>query len=372
MTADVVVVGLGAAGSAALYHLARRGMRVVGLDRFAPPHTMGSTHGGSRIIRKAYFEGTQYLPLLTRAYELWAALEEEVGQQLITRCGCLNIAPDGSDMIEGAHRSATAAGTEVALMTPEEVRATFPAFYLRDYEVALFEPNAGAIHPERGVAAHLNRAQAGSARVCFNEPVRSWDFVPGGVAVHTASRTLHAGKMVVTAGAWIGSLLKDDSPPVKVERVMNAWFATSGDAFSAERCPTFIWQHESAHSYGFPDLGHGIKAGMHYHGTLVDHPSEVDRTIRPSETHDLRALLLRLFPIGLGPNTHAATCLYTNAPDKHYLIDYLGGTEQRIVVGSACSGHGFKSSAAVGEALADLAMDRQPRTCIEAFQWRWP
>ena len=366
------MAGLGAAGSATLYHLARRGIRVVGLDRFAPPHVRGSTHGGSRIIRKAYFEGTQYVPLLSRAYELWAKLEEETGQALITRCGCLNIAPADSTIIARAHRSAVAAGIEAVLMTPAEVRSAFPAYHLQDFEAALFEPGAGAIDPERSVAAHLGQAQTYGAHICLNEPVRSWSLRPGSVVVHTASRTIHTGRLVIAVGAWLRSLLKDTSPPIKVERVVNAWFGTTGDAFAPAHCPTFIWEHEGTHSYGFPDLGRGLKAGMHYQGTLVDHPAEVDRTVHAHETQALRALLLRLFPSGLGPGTHATTCLYTNTPDKHYLIDYLGGTEHRVIVGSACSGHGFKSSAAVGEALADLAMAQVPQSHIDNFRWRWP
>ncbi len=366
------MVGLGAAGSAALYHLACRGIRVIGIDRFTPPHINGSTHGGSRIIRKAYFEGAEYLPLLARAYELWAILEEETAQQLITRCGCLNIAPAGSPMLAGAHQSAEAAGVEVVFMTPGVVRRTFPAYHLRGHEIALFEPDAGAIHPERSVTAHLSQAQARGATVLFDAPVLSWSALADAVAVRTASHTIQAARMVVTAGAWIATLLKGSSPPVKVERVMNAWFTTAGSAFRPDRCPTFIWEHKKTHSYGFPDLGQGVKAGIHHHGAVTDCPSGIDRTVSAAETRSLHTLLVKLFPGGLGPSTHAATCMYTNTSDRHYLIDYLGGADRRVVVGSACSGHGFKASAAVGEALADLAMDRTPRSDIDTFRWRWP
>ena len=370
MTTDVVVIGLGAAGSGALHYLAKRGVATVGLDRYSPPHTEGSTHGGSRIIRKAYFEGAQYLPLLNRAYELWADLERVTEQRLITRCGCLNIAPHGSAMIAGARRSAIAAGSEAELLSPAAVRERFPAFHLGDDEVALFEPDAGSIHPELSVAAHLAQARLHGARVLLNEPVRSWTVKPAGVAVRTAKRTVHADVAVVTAGAWIRSLLQEKSPPVKVERVVNVWFRTTEQRFAPARFPTFIWEHAHRHSYGMPDLGHGLKAGLHHLGALADHPEAVDRTIGEEEVRALHRLLSRLFPRGLGPAVKAATCLYTNMPDKHYLIDYLDGTESRVVVGSACSGHGFKASAAVGEALADLALQQTPRTRIDGFQWR--
>ena len=372
MTADVVVIGLGAAGSAALYHLARQGVRAVGIDRFTPPHTMGSTHGGSRIIRKAYFEGEQYVPVLSRAYTLWDSLEREAQQHLITWCGCLNIAPRDSPMITRARRSANAAGIETRLMTPEEIQEAFPAFHLQTNEAALFEPQAGAIHPERAVRAHLSQAQSCGATTCFDEPVRAIERLSGGVQVRTDTRSVHAGKAVITAGAWIRSLLGDDSPPVTIERVVNAWFATEGTAFAPERCPTFIWEYQGAHSYGFPNLGFGLKAGLHYQGGQAFHPRDVTRTVHDDETQQLRDHHLRLFPRGLEHCVQAATCLYTNTPDKHYLIDYLGGSDRRVVVGSACSGHGFKSSSAVGEALACLAMDQVPPIPIDAFRWRWP
>ena len=372
MIADVVVAGLGAAGSAALYHLARRGVRVMGLDRFDPPHAKGSTHGGSRIVRRAYFEGAQYVPLLARAYQLWSALEQESGQALFTRCGCLNIAPRGSAMIADARRSAAAANVDTVPMRPEEVRTIFPAFHLRKNEVALFEPDAGAIDPEQSVAIHLGLAQAHGAHVFINEPVRSWEEAPGGIRVHTALRTIRAKRLVLTVGAWIRPLLQGASPPVRVERMVNAWFTTMGDAFAPARCPTFIWEHKGVHLYGFPDFGRGLKAGLHAHGTPVDHPAKVDRTIREREKRALRTPLLSLFPRGLGPAARAITCLYTNTPDRHYLIDHLPDTKRRIIVASACSGHGFKSSPAVGEALADLATEQTPQVDMTAFRLRWP
>jgi len=373
-TADVVVVGLGAAGSAALFHLAKRGVRVLGLDRFVPPHAMGSTHGDSRIIRKAYFEGEAYLPLLKRAFALWEELEKVTQQTLITRCGCLNIASASSPRIAAARRSAEIGDVEVVHMTPEAVRSAFPAYHLREHEVALFEPGAGAIHPELCVATHLSQACAHGATVFLKEPALSWNLVPGGVVVRSNTRTFHAGKMVLTVGAWLRTQLQDASPPVKVERVMNAWYSTTGSYFDPRHCPTFIWEYaENARaSYGFPDLGQGMKVGLHHRGHHVDSPAEIDRTIQPHEIRELHTLMSQLFPEKLRQCTYASTCMYTNTPDKHYLIDYLQGNERRVAVGSACSGHGFKSSAAVGEVLADLAMDQAPSTHIAPFRWRWP
>ena len=370
-TVDVAVVGLGAAGSAALYQLAQRGVRVLGIDRFHPPHTMGSTHGGSRIIRRAYFEGAQYLPLLNRAYELWERLEKETGTTLVTWCGCLNVAAAGSRMIAGARQTAEIGDLDVQLMSPDEVAKTFPAYALREHEVALFEPRAGAIHPERCVAAHLQLAQAHGAEVWFDEPVNHWSDESESITLETTSREVSAGTVILAVGAWAPTLDARLGASLQVERVVNAWFPATSTHFGPSHCPTFIWESEKVHSYGFPDLGEGVKAGLHYHGVNVAHPSEVDRTVAPQEAERIRALHAALFPGGLGPSTKSAVCLYTKTPDKHYLIDYLPGSGNRVVIGSACSGHGFKSSAAVGEALADLALGQAPRTSIGPFQWRW-
>ena len=372
-TADVVVVGLGAAGSATLYHLARRGVEVIGLDRYSPPHTMGSTHGGSRIIRRAYSEGTAYLPLLNRAYTLWNELENVSGEKLVTWCGCLNIGPQGCPRLAAARHSAGVGDVEVRLMNPAEVKAAFPAYNLSDFEVALYEPGAGFIDPERCVATHISQAETHGANVFRNEALRSWEFNGDGVKILTESGTIHAQKMVLTAGAWITTTLSDkQAPPVVIERVMNAWYATEDDSFHPEHCPTFIWDFGENASYGFPDFGKGLKAGLHHMGTLSDTPMGISRDVHETESEALHALLSNLFSDKLGRCTYTTICMYTNTPDKHYLLDYLQGHDKRVVVGSACSGHGFKASAAVGEALADLAMEKKPLASIESFRWRWP
>ncbi len=369
--ADVVVVGLGAAGSATACHLARRGIPIVGIDQFAPPHGRGSTHSESRIIRKAYAEGKQYVPLLARAYWLWESLEKETGQQLITRCGCLVIGRADSARVAGTIESARAAGIETAVMTPREVHASFPAYRLKSHEIGVFEHDAGAIDPERAVAAHLAQARALGARLLMHERMLSWHAGPHSVTVRGETCRIEADRMVLAAGAWVGDALGAMRPPVRIERVVNAWFPTSGSSFSPTRCPTFIWDDDGTNLYGFPDFGHGLKAGLHHEGTLVEHPSQLDRKIGAADIGVLYEKLLGLFPEGLAVSRDASTCMYTNTPDLHYLIDHLPGTGRRVVVQSACSGHGFKASAAVGEVVADLVLGREPRINVDPFRWRW-
>ena len=370
---DTIVVGLGAVGSAAVYQLAQRGQRVLGLDRFAPPHTLGSTHGGTRIIRKAYFEGQQYLSLLERAYPLWRDLEAASGQSLLNLCGCLNIGPPQSEVVEESRRSAEALGLPFEELSPEAVQQRFPAFHLPEDHVAVWDPEAGLILPERCVAIHLEHARRHGAALRFDEPALRWQIDGAGVAVTTAQATYRADRLILSAGGWITDLLVEFQPSIRVERVTNAWFRPKANAahFDPARCPVYIWEYDTdLFFYGFPDLGRGVKCGIHYEGTVVDHPDEIDRAVSEADEAAARACLRRLFPDADGPLEDAAICFYTNTPDKHYLIDRHPEHPQ-VVFASACSGHGFKASNAIGEALADLVMDRALQVDIEPFRWRF-
>ena len=370
---DTIVVGLGALGSAAVYHLARHGQRVLGLDRFAPPHTLGSTHGGSRIIRKAYFEGQQYRSLLERAYPLWRDLEAASGQSLLNLCGCLNIGLPQSQIVEASRLSGQAQGLPYEVLSREDVRQRFPAFHLPEGHVAVWDPEAGLIPPERCVEAHLEQAHRHDATLRFDEPALRWHADGGGVAVTTAQATYRAGRLILAAGGWITDLMAELRQPLRVERVTNAWFRPKANAahFHPSRCPVYIWEYDTdLFFYGFPDLGRGAKAGIHYSGVVVDHPDEVARTVSEADEQAVRARLRQLLPDADGPLADATVCFYTNTPDKHYLIDHHPEHPQ-VVFASACSGHGFKASNAIGEALADLVMERDLQVDIEPFRWRW-
>lgn len=370
---DAIVVGLGAVGSAAAYHLAVRGRRVLGIDRYASPHTHGSSHGGSRIIRKAYFEGARYLPLLRRAYALWRKLEKDAGLSLLRLTGGLAIGAKDGVLVKGARRSAEAHGVKHEILSADEVKRRFPAFRLPEGHVALWEPEAGALHPERCIRAHLSEARRHGAELHMREPVVRWEARSKGVEVETERGTYQAHRLVLCAGGWIKDLAPALAQSLSIERQVNGWFRPTARAeqFAPSRCPVYIWEYAPEELlYGFPDFGEGVKVGLHHGGEEVDHPQEVRRETTAEDEEVLRKHLRPLLPDADGPPVRMETCFYTNTPDEDYLIDRHSEHSQVLVV-SACSGHGFKASSAVGEALADLVDGKAPRFDIEPFRLRW-
>jgi sarcosine oxidase len=368
---DVAVVGLGAMGSAAAHHLAARGLRVLGLDRHAPPHALGSSHGRTRIIREAYFEHPLYVPLVRRAYDLWAALERESGRSLLRITGGLNLGrPDGV-LVAGARRSVEEHGLQHGVLDAAEVRARYPALQPEDGMVALWEPRAGILDPEACVAAHLQAAAANGASLRHDEPVLRWSADGDGVTVVTAGAEHRARRVILAAGAWIRSLLPDLHLPLTVERQVQFWFSVRErpDAFAPERCPVHLWELDGdRYFYGFPDLGHGVKLAMHHGGDVTD-PDRVRRDVGDDEVAALRTLIRRYVPAADGPLRDASVCLYTNTPDGHFWID-AHPTHPRVLVASACSGHGFKFASAIGEILADLVTRGETAFDLAPFRAR--
>lgn len=371
-TFDVGIVGLGAVGSAALYHASRRNLSVVGFDIFAPPHTAGSSHGGSRIIRRAYFEGPAYVPLLTRAYTLWRDLEQQSDRPLMHLNGCLTIGRAGSPLIEGARQTAEAFAIPFEHLDADAVRRRFPTFHVQEDHIALWEPEAGWLDPEACIHVHLELATGAGAEIRFHEPVRRWIVAGEGIRIETDAGTFDVARLIVCAGGWIARLLKELHIPLHLERQVNAWFRPSAadDRFAPDRCPVFVWEYAPDDVlYGFPDTGDGVKAGLHHGGERVDHPDEIDRDVHPSDLDALRREVRRLLPEATGHVEQAVTCFYTNTPDEHYLIDRHPGLD-RVVFASACSGHGFKASSAVGEALVRMATGDEVAVDVSAFTLR--
>ncbi|GDY18959.1 N-methyltryptophan oxidase [Verrucomicrobiota bacterium] len=370
---DVIVLGLGAMGSATALQLARRGCRVLGFDRFSPPHTQGSTHGESRIIREAYFESPLYVPLVQRAYELWAELERESGARLFVPTGGLMIGPRDSEIVAGARHSAEQHRLPHEILAAPDVRRRFPALQPPDDWLAVWEARAGVLFPERCVEAQLRGATARGAELHVNEPVERWAPDGDGVRVWTARGEYSAGALVITAGAWLGQLAADLRLPLRVERQVLFWFdalANPAD-FRPDRCPVHIWEYEPGkHFYGLPDVGTGSKLAVHHEGPTVS-PDAVDRTLGAAETRKMQSLVRRHLP-GLNPAVRSfAVCLYTDTPDQHFLIDRHPEHPQ-VWLGSPCSGHGFKFASAVGEVLADLALTGRSRMDLELFRLgRW-
>ncbi|HYD53711.1 MAG TPA: N-methyl-L-tryptophan oxidase [Gemmatimonadaceae bacterium] len=369
---DVVVIGLGAMGSAAVHELACRGVRVLGVDRHAPPHAFGSSHGRTRIIREAYHEHPLYVPFVRRAYDRWAALEAEWDAgPLFRRTGALMIGPADSALVAGATRSAREHAIVHELLSAAEVRTRYPAYRPPEDHVALLERRAGILFPERCIEAQLGLARRAGAELRTGVEVLGWRTSGDGIEVRTATETVLASRVVLAAGPWLPGLLRAQGDeallPLVVERQLSHWFAPLDPTVVApERCPIALWEHAPERLFAaFPDLGDGIKCGAHHDGGATD-PDTVDRVVSTAEVEQAHALLARLMPSGAGHGLEHRVCLYTNTLDGHFVIDRHPG-EPRIVIVSACSGHGFKFSTAIGELVADLAMDRPPALDLSFF-----
>jgi sarcosine oxidase len=366
-TTDVIIVGLGAMGSAALCHLAERGVRAIGLDRFNPPHALGSTHGLSRIIRESYYEHPRYVPLVQRAYELWADLERRAARRLFHQTGGLMIGDPDSVLVSGALRSAREHDLPHELLSSVATHARFPAFTLPDSMVGFFEPRAGVLDPEACVDAHLRLAEAAGAELHPNERVLEWTPSGARVRVTTDRGEYDAARVALCAGAWTPDLLDGDDLSLRVERQVMHWFTPAHDAahLSVERCPIAMTEYQPDRIFYFvPDSGDGVKAAIHHEGEIT-HPDLVRRDVDEGEVEPVRRLLSQYIPGANGPLRGSATCLYTDTADGHFLIAPHSRDHDVLVV-SACSGHGFKFASAIGEAVADLLMGL-PRPDLAAF-----
>jgi sarcosine oxidase len=358
-----IVLGLGAMGSATAYHLAHRGVKVLGLERFTPAHSLGSSHGESRIIRLAYFEDPAYVPLLRRAYELWQALDGSAGERLLSITGGLMIGEDaGTGIVAGAARSAREHDLPHELLDAAAIRRRFPQFQVPDGGVGLYEQIGGIVYPEAAIRAHLRGAAAAGATLRFEEPALSWEAAPGGdrVRVTTARGVYEAERLVVAAGAYAPALLADVGLPLSVQRNVLYWFAISRrrERFSPDRCPIFIWElPDGRTAYGFPELAGGtggVKIAFHNEGPLVT-PQTIERQVRPDEVAAMRAFTAGRMPdIADGKLLATATCMYTLTPDQHFLLD-LHPRHPQVIICSPCSGHGYKFASVIGEVMADLA-----------------
>ncbi|MFI5558247.1 N-methyl-L-tryptophan oxidase [Amycolatopsis japonica] len=357
---DVIVIGLGGMGSAAAYRLARRGRRVLGIDRFAPVHNLGSSHGGSRITRQAYFEDPAYVPLLLRAHELWEDVERDSGRKIFTRCGGIMLGGPDSRTVSGSLASARTWDLPHELLDAAEIRRRFPTMNPADHEIALYEENAGFVVPEGSVAAHLQLAARAGADLHHEEEVLSWRETSTGVRVGTSQNFYTADQLVVCPGAWAPGLLTELGIEFTIERQVQYWFAPSGEVtpFRAERHPIYVWEGEGGRQfYGFPshDDAGSVKVAF-FRGGRPCTPETIDRTVHAEEVVEISEFVGRKMPSLPGAFLRGATCMYTNTPDEHFVIS-RHPEHERVVVACGFSGHGFKFVPVVGEILADLVVD---------------
>lgn len=368
---DVIVLGLGAMGASASYQLAVRGAAVLGLDQFHPPHEWGSTHGDTRITRLACGEGAEYTPFAERSHEIWRSLEEKTGLPLLQQNGILIVAGAGEiapshgvpKFLEATVASAKAWGIGHELLDGGEIARRFPAFAVADGDRAYHDRLGGFVRPEACIAVQLARASALGAELRMGEKVLSFRQEAGTVVVTTAQATYRAAQLIVAAGPWLPRFLAPAlARQFGVTRQVLHWFRARSPAehaaFAPERFPAFIWQPSGAGGvfYGFPAVGpfeEGVKIATEGHD-VVD-PETVDRTVAPREIEAMIGTFGRFFP-GLSPHcVRAKVCLYTEVNAARFILGRLPG-QDRIIVASPCSGHGFKHSGGVGDALAQMAL----------------
>jgi sarcosine oxidase len=350
---DIVVVGLGAMGSAALYHLARRHVRVLGIERFEPGHDHGSSHGETRMIRLGYFEHPSYVPLLRRGYQLWRELEAQSSQRLLHVTGIIEIGPPDGIVVPGTLAASRMHDLPHEILDAGETRRRFPAFRLPDDYVAVLQQDGGFLAAEPAIQTHLALAQAAGAQLRTSEAVRRIEPHGSGVRLTTERAVIEAGAAIVTAGPWTKNLLPGLAVPLRVTRQVMAWFAPVAPA-QFGRFPVFLLESRHGIHYGFPLLESGMKAAKHYHRDEAVQPDASDHRVSAADEAIIRAALADHLPDANGPLLAAKTCLYTMTPDGDFLIDRLP-EHPNILVASACSGHGFKFAGVVGEILADLA-----------------
>jgi sarcosine oxidase len=369
-TYDCIVLGVGGFGSGALYHLARRGVRVLGIEQFGVAHDRGSSHGETRIIRKAYFEHPDYVPLLHRAYDLWYELERKTGRKLLHPVGLFIAGSPACESVAGTLLAAERHRLPVERLTAAEARLRFPGFAFRDDFAIVFEPQAGYLEVENCVAAHISAAGKHGATLRTNETVRSWESDGCRVRVETDRGFYTAASLVITAGPWAAAILcastaGGDTLPgqsswpslLRIVRKPVFWFKAA-DAFDvACGAPTFFFETEAGQFYGFPRIdGRSIKVAEHTQGDTVPDPLTVDRAQHDDDLVRLTGFLREFLPgVGPTPERHSV-CMYTKTPDSHFCID-LCPQWKNVAVGAGFSGHGFKFTTVLGEALADLALE---------------
>ena len=365
---DAIVIGVGGMGSATACHLARRGARVLALEQFDIPHDLGSSHGISRIIRLAYWEHRDYVPLVRRAYELWRELEIAAGERLLVVTGCVDAGDPTSPNIVGVREACRRFQLAHEELDSAALTAKFPGYRLPSDVVAILQPDGGFLLPERCVVAHVEAAQRAGADVRAREPVLGWDIQSDRVRVRTNRQTYAGARLVVTAGAWTTSIATHTLGLLTPERQVMLWSQPRvPEYFQVGNFPVFYIRVAEGGFYGFPIHGvPGMKIGKYHHrGGIVD-PDTMDRQAHLDDEEVLREGLRRYFPDADGPTMGMKTCLFTNTRDEHFIIDLLEH-DPRVAIAAGFSGHGFKFCSVVGEILADLALDGGTRHDISLF-----
>ncbi len=364
---EAIVIGLGAMGSATLYQLASRGLNALGIDQFEPPHKLGSSHGLTRIIRLAYYEDLSYVPLLRRAYALWAALEADFGERVFYQTGSIDMGPADSDVFRGSLKSCLENDFEHDVLDSKALNRRFPGFQMPAETMAVYQPQGGLLVPERCISAYLKLAKARGAALHFGERALGWHILADGrVQARTDAGTYVAEKLILCGGAWAYKLAPPLAQAAVPERQALIWLEPKrADCFQMDRFPVWNAQVEEGRYYGLPVFNPagktpGLKLGRYHHLGETCDPDTVNRGLQGADEAILRRFAERYFPAGAGKTLDMAVCMFTNTPDEHFLLDTLPGAPQ-VSVAAGFSGHGFKMASVIGEVMADLAQAGETR-----------
>lgn len=367
---DVIVIGVGGMGSATAYHLARRGVDVLGLERYNIPHAEGSSHGYTRIIRRAYYEDPSYVPLIERAYDLWDQLADETGREIIHRTGSIDAGLPDDPVFAGSKSSCEEYDIPYEILDGAELADRFPGYQLPEDYRAVYQPDGGFVVPEEAIVGHVEAAQNAGATVRAREPVQGWtETTAGDITVETAQGTYQAESLVLTAGAWNQKLTDALEGLAQPERQVLAWFQPERpDRFQPETFPVWNLSVPEGRFYGFPIYEvPGFKLGKYHHRDEQIDPDSWNREPGPADERLLREFTQSYFPEAAGETMGLTTCMFTNTPDEHFILDTLPAHPQ-VVVGAGFSGHGFKFASVIGSILADLAVDGETDHPIGKFR----
>ena len=368
-TYDVIVLGLGGMGASTVFECARRGQRVLGIEQFPLVHDRGSSHGQTRVIRQAYYEHPDYVPLLRRAYDRWYDLEQVSGSRLFVECGVLSLSPPGGEVVAGVTQAAREHGLPIETLNNADIHSRFPEFRVpSDYDGA-FEPHAGYLYVEECVRAHLDAAREAGAVLQSEERVLRWQATRSGVEVETTHGRYAADRLIITAGAWAGQVMAELGLPLEVLRKPLLWFEVAEpERLRRDRFPIYMVESPGGFYYGFPMTdSRGHKLARHDRGLPVADPLHPQREPLPEDESDCRKFLERYIPAAAGRLLHYAVCMYTVTPDRHFILD-VHPEHPRVVLGAGFSGHGFKFASVIGEILADLSESGRSQLPIDRFR----
>lgn len=353
---DYVVLGLGAMGSSAFYTLTKRSVKVCGIEQFNVAHDRGSSHGETRIIRKAYFEHPDYIPLLDRAYELWEDLERVAGERLFVKCPLIVAGKPNAEVIKGLELCYSRYDLPHERWTAEQARQRYPQFQLPDDFVIYLDPIAGFLHPEKCVQTQVDLAQKLGGTVYADERVLSWNEDNGGIHVKTDRREIVSEKLIITAGAWASRELASLKLPLNVWRRVVFWYdAKNLVEFDQDHFPIFYVESDSRGFYGFPANESGLKVAEHTTPQIISDPDKVNRSLEPADEPPILEFLSQFLPQLQPRRLKFSVCLYTMSPDGNFIID-RHPYHSNVVLAAGFSGHGFKFATVVGEILSDLVM----------------